>query len=98
MAAQAGQVSLSIEGIAAVASESSASSEQVSSSAAEMSVQVEDVSAQAEALSRTAEEVRALLAQFHVDGVSFEDAELDTAYDAAPRRRPADWSSKRRAG
>jgi len=87
MAAQAGQVTASIEFIAAVSEENSAATEQVSASAEEMSAQVEEMNAQADELATTAEQLKALVARFR----------LDTSADhgVALRRRSGDWQPDR---
>ena len=102
MAAQATQVSDSIESIASAAEQSSGATRQVSASSEEMAAQVADVSEQAEVLARTAAEVRALLAQFRVDGEA--GGQLGGGVDPAAeepvaeppvlvRRRSGDWQS-----
>ena len=67
MAAQAGQVTASIQSIAAVAEESSAMTEEVSASSEEMLAQSEEMSAQAQELARTAEELQHLVSRFQLD-------------------------------
>ena len=67
MAAQAGQVTASIQSIAAVSEENSAATEEVSASAEEMSAQVEEMTAQAEELAATADQLESLVARFQLD-------------------------------
>jgi methyl-accepting chemotaxis protein len=86
MAAQSGEVSRSIQRIAAVAEEQSASAEEVSASAEEMSAQIGGMSDQAQQLAATAEQLASLVARFKVE------AETETAsvsHDVVPLRRAA---------
>ena len=66
MAAQAGQMTSTIDGIASISSANSAATEEVSAAAEEMNAQVEEMNAQAEELAATADALNQLVAQFHI--------------------------------
>ncbi|MCC6178651.1 MAG: hypothetical protein IT305_25375, partial [Chloroflexi bacterium] len=88
MAAQAGQVTTSIESIAAVSEQNSAATEEVSASAEQMAAQVEEVSAQAEELAAAAEQLKAQVARFRLEG-----ANSTEQGPAVLRRRASDWAA-----
>jgi methyl-accepting chemotaxis protein len=76
MAAQATQVSESIESIASASEQSSASIQEVSASAEEMSAQIDVVSSQARGLASTADDLHGLVQKFKTEQTAAAPAPL----------------------
>ena len=96
MAAQAGQVTTTIEEIAATAQANSTATEQVSGSASEMSGQIERIAEEAEQPAGTSASLRALVARSRLEAGTGVPVARRRADDWAPA--PSEPRARRKAG